>query len=119
MANPRTAPYGAAARAVLEGFGWYAGLESRLVQGENIGQTFLFVDSGAAAAGVVARSQVLSQGSPRGCQWMPPAHSYPELRQDAVILNRAHENETVAAFVSWLQAGVAGSVIRAAGYRLP
>ncbi len=48
IANPRTAPYGSAAREVIERWGLWDSLEPLIVRGENVGQAFQFVESGAA-----------------------------------------------------------------------
>ena len=58
IANPRLAPYGAAAPAGDGKARCVAGAARSLVQGENIAQTFQFVASGNAELGFVAWSQV-------------------------------------------------------------
>jgi molybdate transport system substrate-binding protein len=50
IANPAHAPYGVAARAVLDGMG----ITAPLVLGENVAQALSFVSTGAAEAGLVA-----------------------------------------------------------------
>lgn len=123
IANPRTAPYGTAAREVLRALGLGSHLSGQVVQGENIAQAFLFIDTGAAEAGFVAHSQLIAKAQKQpevpGCQWHPAAEQYPELRQDGVILNSARERDAVWQWVDWLQSAEAQRLIRAAGYRLP
>lgn len=124
IANPRTAPYGAAAVEVLQQLGVYDALSKRLVQGENIGQAFLYVDSLAADAGLVARSQLLAKRKQLkreldGCQWLPQADLYQGLRQDVVVLNESLSKEHVVLFVDWLQSPSARQLIKDNGYRLP
>ena len=46
IANPELAPYGAAARDVLTTRGLWDGLQPRLVTGQDIGQTYSFVQTG-------------------------------------------------------------------------
>src|SRR5690606_35872730 len=48
IANPKTAPYGAAAIEVLRHLGVYGGLAPKFVQGNNIAQTYQFADTGNA-----------------------------------------------------------------------
>ncbi|MEO7224066.1 MAG: molybdate ABC transporter substrate-binding protein, partial [Devosia sp.] len=48
IADPKTAPYGAAGMAVLEFLGLTATVTPKIVTGENITQTQQFVDSGSA-----------------------------------------------------------------------
>lgn len=58
IANPDLAPYGAAARQVLQRKGLWTALQSHLAIGENIAQAAQFAISGAADAGLVAKSLV-------------------------------------------------------------
>jgi len=54
IANPRLAPYGAAAEEALKAVGIYDEAKERLVLRENITQTAQFVESGAADVGILA-----------------------------------------------------------------
>lgn len=120
IANPQLAPYGAAARDVIEALGVADQLEDKLVFGENIGQTFAFVHAGAADLGFVAMSQILSrEESERGNWWEPPQEAYTPIRQDAVLLERAAENDAAKAFVIYLQSGDAQDLIEQSGYARP
>ena len=60
IANPQHAPYGQAAFAALEHFGFKDKLAAKMVLGENIGQAAQFVQSGNAQAGLIALSLALS-----------------------------------------------------------
>ncbi|MGY6214834.1 molybdate ABC transporter substrate-binding protein [Methylolobus aquaticus] len=62
LANPKTAPYGAAPVEVLNHLGLFEALEPKWVQGENIAQTQQFITTGNAEFGFVAKSQVLKDG---------------------------------------------------------
>ena len=62
MANPKLAPYGAAAREFLQATGRAERLKPRLIFGENISQTYQFVASGNAELGFVAWSQLKRPG---------------------------------------------------------
>ena len=111
IANPRLAPYGAAAQEVLQKLGLWANLRAKLVQGENIAQTFQFVSSGNAELGFVALSQV--QG---GSHWLVPATLHAPLKQDAVLLARGKDNAAAASFLAFLRGEPARKLIRAYGY---
>src|SRR5262249_49297801 len=63
IANPTTAPYGVAAMQVLKSLDLETALRERVVQGNNITQTFQFVDTGNAEVGFVAWSQVIGKDS--------------------------------------------------------
>ena len=117
IANPKLAPYGAAAQETLEKLGLWGELRSKLVQGENIAQTFQFVSSGNAELGLVALSQIRDAGKPpSGSYWLVPASLHAPLRQDAVLLARAERNPAAQAFLEYLRSGPARALIRACGY---
>ncbi|HQV13908.1 MAG TPA: molybdate ABC transporter substrate-binding protein [Denitromonas sp.] len=117
VANPVTAPYGTAAAAAIEKLGLTAALAPRLVQGENIGQTFQFVATGNAAYGFVAWSQVSQNGTLiRGSGWLVPADMHPPIRQAATLLTRGADNPAARAFVAFLKSDAARQIIRQHGY---
>lgn len=114
IANPQAAPYGAAAVEVLRSLGVLAAVESRLVQGNNIIQTFQFVDTGNAEFGFVAAAQLAGRSD--GSRWLVPGHLHRPIRQDAVLLRKAAGNEAAAAFVVFLKGPEARAIIERYGY---
>ncbi len=119
IANPKLAPYGAAAMQVLEALGLATSLAPKLVQGENIGQAAQFVASGSAELGFVALSQAAPPDlAPAGSYWLVPAALYAPLRQDAVLLQRAAASPAARAFLAYLKGAKAREVLRAYGYGL-
>jgi molybdate transport system substrate-binding protein len=114
IANPKTAPYGAAAVEALKKLGLYETLEPKLVQGNNIAQAFQFVDTGNAELGFVALSQVI--GKTDGSQWAVPATLYAPIRQDAVLLKQGADNKAAKAFLTFLKGPEAAKVIAKYGY---
>ncbi|TVO63481.1 molybdate ABC transporter substrate-binding protein [Denitromonas ohlonensis] len=117
VANPVTAPYGTAAAAAIENLGLSATLASRLVQGENIGQTFQFVATGNAAFGFVAWSQVSQNGALiRGSGWLVPADLHPPIRQAATLLSRSKDKPAARDFMVFLKSETARQIIRQHGY---
>ena len=120
IANPKLAPYGAAAQQALEKLGVWPTLRGKLVLGENIAQTLQFVATGNADLGFVALSQILEGGkSPVGSHWLVPQALYEPIRQDAALLARANSNPAARAFLEYLRSAPARELIRAAGYDLP
>ena len=118
-ANPKTAPYGAAAVQVMERMGLAPSLTPKLVQGESIGQTYSFVKTGNADVGFVALSQVLDGGRLKeGSVWMIPQAHYDPIRQDAVVLRKGAGNEAAQALVKLLQSPNIKDLIRSYGYEL-
>jgi len=91
IANPRLAPYGLAARQVLESLDLWDRLQPHLVTGQSVGQAWQFTASDNAAAGFVAYPQILAAPEMRGTWWLidPPLHA-PILQQAVVLKNAAH-----------------------------
>ncbi len=117
MANPRLAPYGRAAREVLEHLGLMEALRLRIVRGENIGQTFHFVRSGAAELGLVAMSQVLTLPErERPACILVPENLHAPILQQAVLLK---DTPAARAFLAFLRSPEARKIIRSHGYGLP
>jgi molybdate transport system substrate-binding protein len=117
IANPKTAPYGAAAMATLAKLGLADSVRGKLVQGENIAQTYQFVASGNAELGFVALSQLLEEGEIRqGSAWIVPAAYHPPIRQDALLLAKGRGNPAAQALLDYLQSANAADVIQAYGY---
>lgn len=117
IANPRLAPYGAAARQVLERLGLWEALQDRIATGENIGQTYALVASGAAQLGFVAASQAARGAT--GSVWPAPAGLHDEIRQDAALLWKGAENPAAKGFLAYLDSGHARGLIRSRGYDVP
>lgn len=117
VANPKLAPYGAAAMEVLDKMGVRQALAPRIVEGSNITQTYQFVASENAALGFVALSQVQENGRLReGSAWIVPAAMHAPIRQDALLLSGARDNPAAVALLKYLQGEKAQAVIRAFGY---
>jgi molybdate transport system substrate-binding protein len=119
VANPKLAPYGAAALEVLNQMGLMQTLSPKLVQGDNIAQTYQFVSTENAQLGFVALSQVWADGHiTQGSGWIVPAHLYTPIQQDALLLARGQGNEAAKALMTYLRSNKIKWVIRAAGYQL-
>jgi molybdate transport system substrate-binding protein len=120
IADPKLAPYGAAAMEVMGQLGVQAALQPRLVQGESIGQTFQFVTSGNAELGFVALSHVMQDGKiSEGSAWVVPATMHTALKQDAVLLVRGKDDAAAAAFLAYLRSDAAKALVRGYGYEVP
>lgn len=109
LANPDLAPYGLAARQVLDAMGSPAAR----VYGENVSQARQFTEVGGVQTGLVALAQI--PPSRRSEVWVVPDSLYGRILQAAVVLN-----DTAAAqdFRTFLSTNRARAIIRQAGYRL-
>lgn len=119
LANPKTAPYGAAAIESMTRLGVLNKLQERFVQGENISQTQQFIVTGAAELGFVALSQVARDGKlTAGSAWIVPADHYQPIRQDALMLAKGKDKAAPVALLAYLKGDKAKAVIRSFGYDL-
>lgn len=119
IADPRLAPYGAAAVEAMGRLGVAQALQPRIVQGENISQAYQFVLTGNARMGFVALSQVMADGRiEKGSAWRVPSELHAPIRQDAVVLNAGKDNPAAAALMTFLRSDAARAIIRAHGYEL-
>ncbi len=120
IANPRLAPYGAAAQQSMEKLGVWQPLQEKLVLGESIAQAFQFVSTGNADLGFVAYSQVREPDKlVAGSLWVVPQTLYEPIRQDAALLSRAERNPAARQFLELLRSAPARELIQAYGYDLP
>lgn len=118
LANPKLAPYGAAAVQVLQQLDLIADTQARWVQGENIAQTYQFVASGNADLGFVALSQIMAKGHIKtGSSWIIPDQLYNPIRQDAVLLKSAQDNAAAKTFIAYLNGAKARDIIHSYGYQ--
>lgn len=119
IANPKTAPYGAAAIETLKKLQLLEATQPKFVQGENISQTLQFVFTGNADLGFVALSQVFKDGRiTEGSAWIVPGEFHEPIYQDATILARGKDNPAAAALAAYLKGDKARAVIRSFGYDL-
>jgi len=117
IANPQFAPYGMAARDVLEVRRLWDALQPKLVRGENIGQAYQYVSSGNAELGFVAYSQVKRPGKPvTGSMWDIPDDMYAPIRQQAVLLR---DSPAAREFLAFVRSDRALKIIRDYGYDTP
>ncbi|HYA36780.1 MAG TPA: molybdate ABC transporter substrate-binding protein [Candidatus Methylomirabilis sp.] len=117
LANPKIAPYGAAALEVLNRLNVSPAVRARLVYGEDIGQTFQLAASGAADLAFVALSQLrTASGETAGAYWLVPLSLYRPIEQQAVLLRRADHNPAARAFLDYLQGPAARAIMARFGY---
>ena len=115
IANPELAPYGASAKAYLESQQLYQDLttQKRIIQAENIGQTFQYTHTGNVDYGFVAQSQVVAIKAPDSQFATLPADAYPPILQDGVVIT---ESPSAADFAEYLQSEAGQQQFARAGY---
>ena len=114
IANPLTAPYGAAAVEALQALSLRDALTPKLVQGNNASQAFQFAATGNAEVGFVALSQLAVHEG--GSYWVVPAKLHSPIAQDAVLLTAGKDSEAARAFMAFLKSDAARAVLARYGY---
>lgn len=119
IANPKLAPYGAAAVEVLTALKLLDAVQPKFVQGENIAQAHQFIASGNAELGFVALAQVMKNGKiVNGSAWVVPANLHQPIKQDAVILDKGRGKPAAEAWHKYLKSDKAKAIIRSFGYEV-
>lgn len=117
LANPKLAPYGAAAVEVLDSLKLKKATVKKWVRGENIAQTYQFVSTGNTDMGFVALSQVMAKDKiNEGSAWIIPAELYNPIRQDAVLLQRGKNSQATQALLRFVRSEKAKGIIESYGY---
>lgn len=118
IAAPKTAPYGRAAQETLIALGLWRAVRARLVQGEDIAQTFQFAHSGNADLAFIALAQI-RQIDGRGSFWVVPASLHAPIAQQAVLLERGRDNPAAHALLDYLHRPTVRAALTRAGYETP
>jgi molybdate transport system substrate-binding protein len=120
IANPKLAPYGAAAVAAMKALKVYEQAEPKLVLGENITQTSQFVESGAADIGFLALSHAVSDKmKEKGRYWEVPADVFPVIEHGLVIIKGTPNTAAARAFREFILSDAAAKVLQRHGFKLP
>jgi molybdate transport system substrate-binding protein len=114
IANPELAPYGAAARDVLTARGVWERLLPRVVTGQDIGQTYSFVETGNAELGFVAWAQLRQpRREVSGSYWLVPESLHRAIEQEAVLLR---DRPAARALLDFVEGPEGREIIRSYGY---
>ncbi len=113
IANPRLAPYGLAAQQTMDAFGLNP---AKVVTGENIGQAYRFIESGNAAAGFVAQSQVITAKTPSDQYWLIQNDHHQPLEQAGILTAQGLNKPAAQAFVTYLLSTAVQARIAEHGY---
>lgn len=118
IANPQHAPYGVAAREVLQHLDLWELAQPHLVLGENVAQATQFASSGAAQVGLVSYSLALTPNVQKRTQHqLLPESLHQPLLQTMVLLKQA--GTTAKLFFIYLQQEKARSILSRYGYTTP
>jgi molybdate transport system substrate-binding protein len=110
IANPKTAPYGVAAMQVLSRLR----ISPNLVNGESVGQAFLFANSGNAELALIALAQLKNLNV--GSHWLVPNDFHKTIEQQSVLIK---ESAAARNFLDFLSSETALTIIESYGYHRP
>lgn len=116
IGNPKTVPYGQAAKELMQNLGIWEENQHKLLRGENISQALHFITSGNAPLGLVALSQIKPLQKKAGSLWVVPSSYYSPLHQQAVLLKKGDNNPAALAFLAFLKSPAAQNIIHLQGY---
>ncbi len=122
IASPKAAPYGHQAVNAMKHDNLYPGIASKLVYGENIAQTSLFITTKAVDVGFTAKSIVMAPNMKDQGKWVDvDPNSYEPIAQGVVILKHSQKNHAAQAqkFYDFLFSAPAQEIFKKYGYKLP
>lgn len=118
IANPETAPYGRAARQVLEHLELWDEAQTTLVIGENVAQAAQFASFGSAEAGLVAYPLAVSSRLEACCRSAGiPLEMHTKMNQRGVLIKGAGED--ARAFFHFLLGPEGRNILQRHGFGLP
>lgn len=117
IAEPTTAPYGAAAVETLQHLRLWSAVAPKVVRGSDITQAYQFTATGAADLGFVALSQVVARRG--GSRWIVPQALHAPIAQQAILLMPGKDDPAAAAFLAFLKGPQARAIIARYGYGAP
>lgn len=118
IANPDHAPYGRAARQVLQALGLWNAVRPQLVIGENVAQAAQFASDGNTDGGLIAHSLALApELGRRGRFALVPDELHEPLRQRMVLLRNA--SPAAIRLYDFMHAPASRAVFERYGFALP
>lgn len=119
MANPKTAPYGAAAIQAINNAGIYTKVEKKFVYAESISQTVTYATT-AADIGMIAKSSLYSdqmKAYKKGVNWEAvDPKLYTPIEQGIVLIRGSEKNPEYKTFYDFILSQKAKEIFRAYGY---
>ncbi len=113
LANPAHAPYGTAARQLLQRRKLWKALEPKAVYGENVRQALQFAESGNADAVITAWSLLFDRGG------VPlPAEHDPIRQSGGAVTGRPHQ-AAARRFMEYLGSAEARKILETHGFGVP
>ncbi|MFD0752317.1 molybdate ABC transporter substrate-binding protein [Mucilaginibacter calamicampi] len=119
IANPDVAPYGAAAKEVLQKEDILSNIKSKLVFGESIAQTNTYITTAVVDVGFTTQALINDPANTTKLYWKAiDPKTYTPIRQGMVLLKRAERNATAIKFYRYLLTADAKQIFKKYGYRI-
>jgi molybdate transport system substrate-binding protein len=119
IANPDVAPYGAAAKEVLQKEDILDNIKSKLVFGESISQVNTYIVTGIVDVGFTTQALVNDPANKTKLYWKAiDPKTYAPILQGMVILKRAEKNTVAIKFYRYLLSAEAKRIFEKYGYRI-
>ncbi len=116
IANPSHAPYGMAAKEVLEKMGLWHKLEKKLVYGETITQAMQYIQTGNAPAGIIALSSAVV---PEIDYFLIDNSLHSPLIHTLGIVSRSERQELASEFVAFINSPRGKAIMEEYGFCQP
>jgi len=119
IANPKTAPYGAATIQALKNLNIYNDVKSKFIYGESISQTVSYTVT-AADIGIIAKSSLYSPRMSqykKGVNWVSlDTTLYTPIKQGIVLLKYSKNSKEYKAFYDFILSAKAKEILKKYGY---
>lgn len=119
LANPMLAPFGRASMQHLTKQINQDLITEKIVQAQNIAQSFQYVNNGAVDLGYVSLSHILQGDINASYYWIVPANNYEPIIQSAGILSRSDKMIASKEFIEYLKSDSFKLIALKWGYQLP
>ena len=120
IANPKTAPYGIAAKSYYESFLFKSFTPQNMVYAESITQVNQYVSTGAVDLGITSLSSVLSPALKGQGKWkmIDTIYHKPILQSLLPLESKIHSEKDVKKFIDFLSTPIAKQIFVEYGYEL-
>jgi len=119
IANPATAPYGKAAKEVLQQKGVFDNVQSKMVYGESISQVNTYITTGVVEVGFTTQALLKDPANKNILYWkIIDPKSYLPIKQGMLILKHAAGNPNAQKFYHYLLSAAAKNILKQYGYRI-
>ncbi|MGY3214321.1 molybdate ABC transporter substrate-binding protein [Mucilaginibacter sp. HD30] len=119
IANPDVAPYGAAAKEVLQKEDILGNIKSKLIFAESVSQVNTYITTGVVDVGFTTQALINDPANKTKLYWTAiDPKTYTSIQQGMVILKRAEKNAGAVKFYRYLLSTDAKRIFGKYGYRI-